>query len=70
MAAAEAGTLGSGTAGQAFAMRHAAIIERVVGDQMDQEVGTRVGNYIASAPSPKPPPRNSAGRPRHGGPLS
>lgn len=47
MAAAEAGQLGGGTAGQEFAIRHAAIIERVAGSQMDQEVGTRIGNYIA-----------------------
>ncbi len=47
MAAAGAGTLGGGTAGRDFATRHAAIIERVIGDQMNQEIGTRVGNYIA-----------------------
>ncbi len=47
MAAANAGELG-GAAGQEFAQRHAALIERILGDRTsDQRLGTRLGNYIA-----------------------
>lgn len=46
MAAAESGELGS--AGQAFAARHAQALEQIAGGgQIDQELGTRIGNYIA-----------------------
>jgi hypothetical protein len=47
MAAANAGQLG-GTAGQEFAERHAAIIERMMaGRAEDQRLAVRIGNYIA-----------------------
>ncbi len=47
MAAAEAGQLG-GTAGQEFALRHVDLIQRLTaGREDDQELGTRIGNYIA-----------------------
>jgi hypothetical protein len=46
LAAADAGQLG--TAGQAFASRHeAALTELAGGGEIDQELGTRIGNYIA-----------------------
>jgi hypothetical protein len=35
-----------GTAGQAFAQRHAALLERLL-EGRDAQVGTRIGNYIA-----------------------
>lgn len=48
MAAAEAGTLGDGPAGREFAMRHLDVIQRMTGGRdLDQETGTRIGNYIA-----------------------
>jgi len=48
MAAAEAGQLGAGTAGQEFALRHVELIQRMTaGREDDQELGTRIGNYIA-----------------------
>jgi hypothetical protein len=48
MAAAEAGQLGGGTAGQQFALRHLELIQRLTaGHEDDQELGTRIGNYIA-----------------------
>lgn len=47
MAAAGSGQLG-GTAGQEFATRHAALIERMIeGRGEDQQLGFRIGNYIA-----------------------
>ena len=47
MEAAAAGQLG-GSIGREFAARHADVIERMAGGQaIDQEVGTRIGNYIA-----------------------
>lgn len=48
MAAAEAGQLGTGTAGQEFALRHVELIQRMTaGREADQELGQRIGNYIA-----------------------
>ena len=48
MAAAEAGQLGNSTIGRDFAMRHTALIERMAaGREMTQELGARIGDYIA-----------------------
>lgn len=48
MAAAIAGQLGDGTVGEEFAQRHAAIIERMMGDRLqDEQLGVRIGSYIA-----------------------
>jgi hypothetical protein len=48
MAAAAAGQLAGGTAGQEFAMRHAALIQQLMGDRAeDQQLAERIGNYIA-----------------------
>jgi hypothetical protein len=45
MAAANAGQLG--TAGQEFAQRHAAVLERLMGDRsQDQQLGVQIGQYI------------------------
>jgi hypothetical protein len=45
MTAANAGDLG--TAGQEFAQRHAALLERLLGDRLeDRQLAVRVGNYI------------------------
>jgi len=45
MAAAAAGQLGGGTAGAAFAQRHAALIERMTAGR-DQALAQRIGAYI------------------------
>jgi hypothetical protein len=45
MAAANSGQLS--TAGQAFAQRHSELFERMLEGRDQQQVGTRVGNYIA-----------------------
>jgi hypothetical protein len=37
----------SGAVGQAFASRHAALVERLLGGQEDQALAVRIGNYIA-----------------------
>jgi hypothetical protein len=46
MEAASSGQLG-GTVGQAFALRHAALIGRLLGGMEDQALAIRIGNYIA-----------------------
>jgi hypothetical protein len=47
MSAAESGNLG-GPVAQEFAVRNSALIERMAGGAaLDQELGTRIGNYIA-----------------------
>jgi hypothetical protein len=46
MDAANSGQL-SGTTGQAFAMRHAALIGRLLEGQEDRALAVRIGNYIA-----------------------
>jgi hypothetical protein len=46
MDAANSGQL-SGAVGQAFALRHGALIGRLLGGQGDQALAVRIGNYIA-----------------------